>query len=594
MFLNDIDMRTLAGWLEPHMAKAAWPGIDTSADRNRIRKWAKTLGVWDRFDKLDPTADIPVVKRSVFRQYQREGIREPGQAALNYPVGQMTQAALALWLGHPKGDLDHVQDLMWSICETTRWVLPAHEHRDGPDLDLGGTRFGLALAETRWLLRDQLEDEVAARVDAELERRMLEAAVDWRQIHWWSTCHMNWNHVCNANLIMIGLYQIRSSAALAQFIHPIIQRLDYAVDGFADDGGCLEGPGYWQYGFGHFVNAATAMHHRTGGMLNLMDDPRVERISAYPLAAYIDPPTRAAFGDGGHGYLQSTLTLQINQFHKLPGLYSVAESRNDGLLDIKDIHGLALYRGEKASPAFEPEDTLLPSLGIARVVQGKGSKRTVLCALAGRNDVPHNHNDIGSFILYKHGQCLLTDPGSPRYTSKTFGPDRYDLIHTRTLGHSAPIIEGSEQAFGGEYNATIQLHADDDAIKAHGGKHVVIDMSQAYPVKSLKSMIRTFTLDSRGGLTIEDDYTFTRKPKSLEEGFVTLHDAKVERGGRSVTIGQGRKSLTLSADAGTKGKFRIDDLTAAIEDGRDGKVVRRIVFVPTSCDKTMTLRFRAE
>ena len=42
--------------------------------------------------------------------------------------------------------------------------------------------------------------------------------------------------------------------------------------------------------------------------------------------------------------------------------------------------------------------------------------------LAGNNGVPHNHNDIGSFIVHRGDALWLTDPAGPAYSRKTFVP----------------------------------------------------------------------------------------------------------------------------------------------------------------------------
>jgi hypothetical protein len=38
----------------------------------------------------------------------------------------------------------------------------------------------------------------------------------------------------------------------------------------------------------------------------------------------------------------------------------------------------------------------------------------------GNNGESHNHNDVGSFIIYTDGEPLFIDPGVGEYTAKTF------------------------------------------------------------------------------------------------------------------------------------------------------------------------------
>ena len=61
----------------------------------------------------------------------------------------------------------------------------------------------------------------------------------------------------------------------------------------------------------------------------------------------------------------------------------------------------------------------------------------------GHNDESHNHNDVGSFVVYHNGKPILVDPGVGEYTSKTFSKERYTIwtMHSdyksRTRRHSS-------------------------------------------------------------------------------------------------------------------------------------------------------------
>lgn len=57
--------------------------------------------------------------------------------------------------------------------------------------------------------------------------------------------------------------------------------------------------------------------------------------------------------------------------------------------------------------------------------------RTGIAFKGGNNDEPHNHNDIGSFLLTVEGEVFLTDLGCGEYTKEYFQPDtRYDICVT--------------------------------------------------------------------------------------------------------------------------------------------------------------------
>ena len=583
MILEDTTVVELAALLKPHMDNPAWPGLDDPKAKARARRWATKLGKWDQIGELlTPHEPIPAITRSAYRDYQRTGRRTGGQQPYSQRMEQTTLAALALWLRHPAADLDYLQDLLWAWCETTTWVWPAHE---SCAVDLGSSALARIFAEILWMLDTVLEGEVKQRVGTEIERRCLDPLGNWKQPDWWGTAPMNWNHVCNANVLTTALYRIRDPRILAATIHPLVQHLDYAVKGFAADGGCLEGPSYWDYGFGHFLDAAIVLQHRTGGKLNLMQGDHIERICRYPLAAYIAGDCRTTFADCGQGRLNAENALKINRFLPMPELYDIAATDADGRLAVTGWRGLLLYHGQKPTGTLELCDAHLPDLGQVVFRAGRGARATTLAALAGRNDVPHNHNDIGSFILHKHGACVLTDPGAPRYERKTFSARRYEILFCRSRGHSVPLITGHEQPAGGAYYGTLAV----EGLNGTGTKTATIDMTHAYGEPTLEGLIRRFDLAPDGTLALTDTYAFSRKPRSLEEAFITYEPVRVARGARSVVIGKGRRAVTLTAEA--PGRFAAERLVEESKEGRADAVVTRITFVPAKLDRQMALAF---
>lgn len=594
MLCEHLSLHDLERALEPHMKQPAWPGLEPE-NRKRVRRLAKALGEWDRWTaRFDSRSPIAILPRSLFREYARTGQRPGYEKAYGDFQKRTRDAAMTLWLDHPAANLDLLQDLLWYWCEATSWILPAHEYKPGEldrTLELVSTGAGVLLSEILYLVGHRLEPEVSERLGREIDARILDPTHDFRMPHWWATCDMNWNHVCNANLIQTALYRIPQPDQLAKFILPLLQRLDYALEGFAADGGCREGPGYWEYGFGHYAQAAAAMHRRTGGTIDLMADPRVAAICRYPLATYLAPPLRACFADGGDGYLGAQTALLINRFHAAPELLALTRPRRDGRVDARTWRELALYDGRPRPRKPTLPDAVLPALGQARMTVGNGARRVTVAALAGRNDVPHNHNDIGSFILFKHGRPALVDPGAPIYTKDTFGPKRYEILHCRSLGHSVPSVNGREQRAGSQYVGTLATqNLATEGRATRGEKTLRIDLSKAYPDATLRTLIRTLTLRRDGSLRLLEEYAFSRKPVSVEEGFVTFDPVTIEKGGGAARIGRGDQTVRLAAD-GAPGRFRVEDRTESLETDPRRRLLRRIVFTPDRLAREMTFSF---
>src|SRR5699024_2563227 len=73
----------------------------------------------------------------------------------------------------------------------------------------------------------------------------------------------------------------------------------------------------------------------------------------------------------------------------------------------------------------------------------------------GHNDEPHNHNDIGHFILQRNGEVFLKDLGSGLYNDAYFGKERYSFLCNGSQGHSVPIVNGQLQEAGRSKKASI-------------------------------------------------------------------------------------------------------------------------------------------
>jgi len=585
MLLRQTTMTELAGIFARHKDSSQAPYLTEPQSIEQARNLAKVNGVWDDMSQnLDTSKDIPVIKRSEFRNFKRIGDRTLPQSKSGYRRRELERAAMALWLDHPKADVDYLQDLLWAYCDDYTWVMAAHE---GRAIDLGSAALGATFAEILHVLGDRLEDEVKERVSQEIERRVFQHFWNYKHLDSWKTVRMNWNHVCNGEVIRTALYQIEEPHILAHFTHAAIQNLTYALDGFTDDGGCEEGPGYWNYGFGHFLYVAYALYLKTDGELNLMKDEKIRRICEYPLAAHIKGTFRAAFADSSHGYVPARIAMIINEFYDIPELYALCRRHPDGSLCLSGMHELASYNGQKSNGIADNRDYLLPNLGQVKLRGAPGDGQMTLMAIAGNNGVPHNHNDIGSFIVHKGDRIFLVDPGAPLYTRKTFSSQRYEIVFCNSIGHSVPSINGTQQPPGSQYYGTLKV----ENLNGKGEKQAAIDMTHAYPEGTVKQLVRQFTLNADSNqLTLEDTYKFDETPRSLEEAFITFEEVKVSQDSQSVQIGTSDNILQISA-VNTPGRFSAKKLHEESKEGRTDKVINRITFVPDKLDLEMCLRF---
>ncbi len=577
----------------------AWPNLLSPGTRKRARGFARESELWDELTAaLDPLPEIPVYRWSQRQDFKRTGSRVTCDEGLLERLLLTEQAALGLWLEHPAANLDFLNDLLWTWCETTTWCKAASSEGDyQARVELVSSQIGRRLSDVLRLFKAEIDPEVYQRVHSELEGRIIKLAFvegpDFWNNFWWTSSH-NWNLVCNGNVIQTALNLYDDSAELARTIHPLINRLTYAIDGFGNDGSCFEGIGYWHYGFGQFLELAYCLSHRTDGKLNLLDDPKIQRICRFPLAMRLDESAYATLSDSAHlTHLRYEIPTIINYFMDVPELLTMVEMRKDGSPAVVQSGNdqntyfperwrvLAL-NGNRPLPSqkLPTEDVNLQDYGYLRATRNG----TTLATVAGHNDMPHNHNDVGSFILRCDGITFLTDPGVPVYDAKTFSEERYNNIFCRSLGHSVPLINGKEQSQGAEFNGTIESVSCDN----NDSWTATMEMASAYPDETLTSLKRTFDLLNNGDVELKDAYSFESTPQKIEENFVTFEPVQVLSDGQKVCIGSKEKSISMSTIcAGNFSVQKLENESKAC--GREP--LWRISFIPTELSTEFTITF---
>jgi hypothetical protein len=588
-------------------APSPWPGLTDASKRTKAIALARENGLFERlaerlagqgegsaywgkspYGHASTPQPYPIKRLdwSVIREYHRTGKWRDGEI-INNALGRIQDEALALWLDHPSADAVRLEETLWAFCDFEFWM--PQESAKLHAADLTATRCGAVFSELLLAVGDRLDPQVVLRVGQRIEERSLAAALDWRNLPIWMCRRNNWNHVCFSNVIQTALYRMKEPRPLASLLVLCTHMMEFGMTGFSDDGGCAEGPMYWGYGFGHFLEAAIVLREVSGGLLNLMDSELAQRIARYPLAVWLEGSDRCLFSDSNSGFMRACEALMVNAFLPLPQLFDLCEKGPDGRPMLQNWHDLLLavdspaWLGSAKREQSPISDTHLPSLGFAKVATtlADGS-RAQLAATALHNAASHNHNDLGSFIYYRDSRAWITDPGMPIYTAEVYGPNRYDNLLCGSQGHPVPVINGHLQQESSQYRASLAVdHAATD-----GSKSLRIDLSRAYPDQTLTRFERKLTLSAHGDLEIADDFEFSKSPGALEEVFTTY--LPCEAVGDGVRI-DGKEGMILKSKQ--LGSFAVElhevDSPCAPED----KMLRRIVFTPSELKGCMSLGF---
>ncbi|NUT34876.1 MAG: hypothetical protein HOV79_17605 [Hamadaea sp.] len=513
-------------------------------------------------------APLPLLTFSAYQDFFRTGSRR-GYEALYFRRRARLNALGAAALLVPGLDVTRLQDLLWEICDEHTWALPAHIHYGdregwgpGQTLDLFAAETADALAEIVVGLGDRLDPLVHQRVRAEIDRRVLTPLADPRPLSWEGFGN-NWESVCAGAAGMAALALEEDPQRLEAMLERCRRAMDRFLAGYGDDGGCPEGVDYWVYGFGYFVYFAEALRARTGE--DLLDDPKVREIAAFPHRAALGDGAYLPFSDAsGRPFLPAGLVCKLAERFGTPAPAVVTSFHDDYCHRWAHLaRTLAWYR--PAPPVREQlaAADFLPDLAwvVDRGALADGGA-AVFAAKGGHNDEPHNHNDLGHFLLHVRGDNVLTDLGAGEYTKEYFSDGRYDSIYTTSLGHSVPVVDGCGQEPGPDRRATVLRHE----VLADGVRFD-LDLTSAYAVDGLTSLIRRLHWHRDGRLDLTDEVVAER-PLSFEEVFISRHRPDLD--GDALAQWAGAVTLTSAGDH----ERALDELVGSDHHGHPDQIFR--------------------
>jgi Heparinase II/III-like protein len=530
--------------------------------RQQVKQAPQTRRVLQQAQSfLAESTQIPQTGYTFYRAFRRTGERDSYQDPYFLKRAQLSAGALLLFFGEVERK-DMVQDYIWSMCEESTWVLPAHENRI---IDLFSAETSFLLAETLLLLGDTLDEEVRHRVRTEIERRVFDPYLRFHQLHDWYMRSNNWNGVCNGSIAATFLLLEEEPGRVKRALEIALTSLDAFLDtAFEDDGSSSEGVSYWQYGLINLVALAEYLSTLSNGAIDLLATEKMQRIATFPLKLQLSGSNFASFADCDervyfHPGIIARLAKRLGKNELLTLLASPAELESDWRLPMM-LRDILWWNGQRPV-ATPPTNTSLPTGGTARLVVSKAPEPPlVLTVKAGHNNEEHNHNDIGSFLLHVAGENILTDPGRGLYSRDYFNAKRYNNIFATSYAHSVPRIDGMLQGTGAAFAGRLVEVPAEGTIKEPGP--VVLEFAAAYPCPDLRSARRELRLstedESIGTLWLHDTFVFGEETHEVEEALITWLDCTVD-GPTARIIGQFTET-TLTIMQGSEAGFQLEYL----------------------------------
>jgi hypothetical protein len=575
----------------------AWNAL-AADDRNRlITEGAGFLG--KPYERLPAT---------MFLEYARTGNRSHWEGVQFGRRTHLRHTVLAECAEGKGRFVDDIADGIWAICEESFWGVPAHmgAQKRGvglpdvqePIIELFSAETGALLAWTRYLLGKQMDHVhplIRERLEAEIERRLLSVCRNRQDFGWMGLNNSapvnNWNPWIHSNLLTCALLIDSDPARRAQTVYKILTSLDRFLDSYHDDGGCDEGPGYWNRAGASLFECLDLLHSASNGEVNYFDLPLVRQIGAYIYKVHIAGDWYVNFADA---------PAKVKPDGSL--LYRYGKATGDG-----DLQAFGAYQYQHSGTGLESLGRALPALfqgaeirkaaardplvreawldGIQVATARRRADTTegfYFAALGGHNAESHNHNDVGNFVVYLDGNPVLIDVGVENYTAKTFSSKRYEIWTMQSAFHNLPTINGVMQAAGRQYEAReVGFHADD------AGAEFSADLAAAYPAEAgVGKWRRSVRLDRRANSVVVTDRFALRAAGKIEMNLMTPCTVRAE-GERAVVLSGGmlgNARVRIAVEAPAVPEFRMEEI--AISDSRlraswGSRLCRTVVAWPT-------------
>lgn len=114
------------------------------------------------------------------------------------------------------------------------------------------------------MLGDELRAGLRERIREETLHNVV-APYEVRDDYWWlDPPTNNWNAVCNAGAVGTALYVEDDPERLARLVQKGVRSVEHYLAGFDEDGGTVEGVGFWNFGFDHYPLLSDLIESFTG------------------------------------------------------------------------------------------------------------------------------------------------------------------------------------------------------------------------------------------------------------------------------------------------------------------------------------------
>ena len=547
---------------------------------------------------------IPHVGLEHFRVFARSGDQDQFRVPYFARRRAIFLLAIAQSLKPEARLLDHLADLVWAVCDEGCWVHAAHVEncsRNGrllPEsrpvdqgIDLFAAETGTQLAIVRRTVGRDLAERypsVSERLDHEMIRRVIRPYLE-RSDYWWmgleeqsgaTPAHMNnWNPWINSNALFCALAAPVDDKVRTALAEKVARSVGAYLSAQATDWACDEGPTYWGHAAASTLDCFRLLvqYHQQGivgdATMSLVDRENIVRMGEYIAHLYAGNGEQIMFSDAGptldHDPVLIADYAKLARNETMHELALVLRARMSEathaapippwgggfravrhLLRVAELDDEIERSGRQIAQREDRLDQLRIVYPETQVAVARSSQsRALFAAKGGHNGQNHNHNDLGTFIYRVEQRTIVPDLGRAHYSGANFSDQRYTITQNRSAYHAIPMINGTEQAQGREFEAVLS-----EAMQDERSTHIVFALEKAYPA------------DTATGLRFSREFTF-----SSEDGSLSVSDSLAASDELEVTW-----TLMLAAPpqivAADESGMRL--LLGGLSRSRDGRLTR--------------------
>lgn len=495
-----------------------------------------------------------VIKATDYIEYVRSGNRE----TLGQPFGANRSALSNLFIAElAEGEgrfMDQIANGIWFFCEMTSWAasdnLPDYnEHR----IDLVVGDMGSFLAWTYYFLKDELDKVhplISKRLRQTLQDRILNEYMV-RDYSWHAfnatplTKVNNWTPWVNFNAISVFLLLENDPDKLAAAIYRSMVSVDNFINYYHEDGACEEGTSYFSHAVGKMYDYLQILSYAGVPVSSIFEEPVIRKMGEFISKAYIGDGWIVNYCDASprfngpigviFRYGEAVGSDEMKQFasylyHREKNAEYII-SGNDIFRTIENLKSHQTLITTKPATSTEPF-TWYPQTELLFIHDKSGF---FLSTQGGTNQQSHNHNDVGSFVLFYNNKPVFIDVGVGTYTRQTFDSDRYSIWTMQSDYHNLPVINGiSQRSLGSSRSPDEEKYSARD-VKFDSRRSVFsADISGSYhPDSKVQSWKRSYDLNPEGRLTIEDQFVLTEAIVPNQVNFITQQEPDISQQGKA-------------------------------------------------------------